>query len=61
MIGFMLPGINNAAHIGGLIGGVLVTMAVGVNYKSTTSEKINGVILTLIYTLFIIYMGFVGV
>ena len=40
LIGFTLPGINNAAHIGGLIGGVLISMAVGVKYKSTDVEKL---------------------
>jgi rhomboid protease GluP len=57
MIGFTLPGLNNAAHIGGLIGGVLASIAVGVKYKTTTTDKINGVILTLIFTAFLIYMN----
>lgn len=60
MVGFLSPGINNAAHIGGLIGGILMTMAVGVAYKSSTSEKINGWVLTIIYVSFLIYMGFIG-
>ena len=34
LIGFMTPGIDNAAHIGGLIGGILITMALGLKYKS---------------------------
>ena len=50
--------INNLAHIGGLIGGVLVSMAVGVKYKSTKSDIINGIIMTLIFTGFLIYMIF---
>ena len=58
LLGFMLVGVDSAAHIGGLIGGLLITMALGVKYKSTTSEKINGWILTLIYTSFIIYLAF---
>ena len=60
VVGFLSPGINNAAHIGGLIGGVLMTMAVGVAYKSSSSEKVNGWILTLIYVSFLVYMGFIG-
>lgn len=61
IIGFTISGIDNAAHIGGLIGGYLLTMAVGVPYKSTRSEKINGWILTTIFTVFLIYMAFHGI
>lgn len=57
-LGFMLNGVDNAAHIGGLIGGVLVSMMAGVKYKSSTMEKVNGLILTIIFTLFLIYLGF---
>ena len=37
VIGFMTTGIDNAAHVGGLVGGLLITMALGVKYKSSTS------------------------
>ncbi len=57
-LGSMLNGVDNAAHIGGLIGGVLVSMMAGVKYKSSTMEKVNGLILTIIFTLFLIYLGF---
>ena len=57
-IGFMATSIINLAHIGGLIGGVLVSMAVGVKYKSTKSDIINGIIMTTIFTAFLIYMIF---
>jgi len=58
-IGFFASGINNFAHIGGLIGGVLVSMAAGVKYKSNKSDIINGVIMTMIFVLFLIYIVFV--
>lgn len=58
LIGFSLPGINNAAHIGGLVGGVIISIALGVKYKSTQFEKINGWIISLIFTVFLIYMAF---
>lgn len=58
LIGFSMSGINNFAHIGGLIGGVLMAMTVGVKYKSGKSEMLNGAVLTTIFTLFLIYLGF---
>ena len=57
-IGFAMSGVNNSAHIGGLIGGCLLAMTVGVKYKSTKSDQINGAVMTLIYAAFLIYMGF---
>ncbi len=57
-LGFMLSGVDNWAHIGGLIGGVFSTMAVGIKYKSTKFEMVNGFILYLIYVLFLGYMIF---
>ena len=58
MLGFLFVYVDNWAHIGGLIGGVLSTMAVGIKYKSTKFEMVNGVILYLIYILFLGYMVF---
>jgi len=42
--GFIIKGVDNGAPIGGLIGGYLSTMIVGLKYKSTKSETINGII-----------------
>lgn len=58
LIGFTFSGIDNFAHIGGLIGGVFASMAVGVPDKSKTADKANGCILLLIYLTFIIYLAF---
>lgn len=58
LIGFTFSGIDNFAHIGGLIGGVFASMAVGVPDKSKTSDKANGCILLLIYLVFLIYLAF---
>lgn len=55
--GAFVTGIDNFAHIGGLIGGALITMALGVKYKSSNSEKINGAIITIILTAFMVYMA----
>lgn len=57
LYGFVVAGIDNAAHIGGLIGGVLMTSCLGVKYKSSKSEQINGIIITTIFTVFMIYMA----
>lgn len=58
ILGFTIEGIDNAAHIGGLVGGALATMALGVKDKSSWFEKINGWIITLIFLAFTIYMAF---
>lgn len=58
IIGFFAEGIDLAAHIGGLVGGVLVSMMVGVPDKSKTKDIINGTILTIIYLIFISYLAF---
>jgi len=58
IIGFVGTNINNLAHIGGLIGGVLLSMAVGVKYKSTKVDITNGIVMTLIFIGFLIYMIF---
>lgn len=57
-IGFTLPGIDNAAHIGGLIGGLLASMATGINGKTTKAEKTNGLIVLVIYIAFLSFMLF---
>lgn len=58
-IGFLMPGVDNSAHIGGLLGGALVTIALGVKDKSSNFEKVNGVIVTLLFLVFVMYMAFV--
>lgn len=59
IIGFLDTGIDNAAHIGGLVGGILLTMTLGIPDKSNKISKINGLILTIIYFVFIIYLAFI--
>ena len=57
VIGFSLPGIDNFAHIGGLIGGFLISKALGVNTRDKKSDKINGYVLSSIYLAFLIFLG----
>lgn len=58
-IGFISSGIDNWGHIGGLIGGIVITMALGVKEKSSNFEKINGWIICIIFLIFLMFMGFV--
>ena len=58
IIGFLNPGIDNSAHIGGLVAGILLSMLLGVPDKSSKQERINGIILTTIYLGFICYLAF---
>ncbi len=58
VLGFMVPSVDNAAHIGGLLGGYLATMALGVNGKSSKNEMVNGIITTIIYLIFLAYIVF---
>lgn len=54
--GFVLSGVDNAAHIGGLIGGYLTTMALGIKGKSKKQDQINGAIVLVIY---LVFLGFI--
>ncbi len=56
IIGFMLPGIDNFAHIGGLVGGYLLTMGLGIPGKSRKSDQINGWIVISLLIIFLSYM-----
>lgn len=56
LIGYLIAGIDNFGHIGGLIGGILCTMALGIDGKSKTFEKINGMICLLAFVGILIYV-----
>ncbi len=60
-IGFKFAGIDQFAHIGGLIGGILASMAVGVKYKSTKLDRINGIVMATLFLMFSIYLAFIYV
>ena len=59
-IGFIVPGIDYYAHIGGLVAGITTAMAFGFKTKSGKADKINGIILTIILFGFLIYMNFIA-
>ena len=58
LISFMFPGIDAYAHIGGLVGGYLATMALGVPGKNNKSERINGSIVLILLVIFLSYVLF---
>ena len=58
-IGFMVPGIDISGHIGGLIGGILVSMGIGIGDKGRKGDQINGIIVFILMTLAMLYMVFV--
>lgn len=57
-IGLMIPGVDVWAHIGGLIGGIFTTMAVGVPGKINKRSMINGTICTALLLGFLSYILF---
>ena len=56
LIGFIIPGIDNFAHIGGLVGGYLLTMALGIPGKYRKNDRINGTIVTILLLWFLAFM-----
>lgn len=58
-IGFMVPGIDISGHIGGLIGGVLISMAIGIGDKGRKTDQINGIIVFVLMTFAMLYMVYV--
>lgn len=53
------PGINLYAHVGGLIGGIIISTALGIKYKSSKIEKVNGTIVSIILFAILFYMSFI--
>ena len=58
-LGFVISNVDVAAHFGGLLGGLFITIALGIKYKSTKIEQINGWLVTLMFVGFLIYGAFI--
>lgn len=58
LIGLFIPGVDIYAHLGGLIGGIFATMAVGVPGKINKRSIINGIICTFVLIGFLSYILF---
>ena len=55
-MGGIVGGIDNFAHIGGLIGGVIASMIAGVPDRKSNSDRINGIIVLIVYAVFLCYL-----
>ena len=58
LLGFMVTGINMYAHIGGLIGGMLISSALGIKYKTYKFEKTNGWICSILLVIILTYLAY---
>lgn len=58
LLGFIIPGIDVYGHIGGLLGGLVLSYAFGVVNKENKKDKINGLIIyfILVAVLFMMLM-----
>jgi len=59
LIGVFVSGIDLYAHIGGFIGGLIASNAVGIKYKTSKSDKINGSVVAVLALLLLIYVNFI--
>ena len=58
-LSLLIKTISLSAHLGGLIGGLFASMAVGVERKSEKLDNINGIIVLTIFILFLIALLFI--
>ena len=58
LVGFMVPGINIYAHIGGLVGGIIISTFLGIKYKTSKFEKVNGFIASIILVIVLAYLAY---
>ena len=56
VLGMLIQSIDLFAHIGGLIGGLLISMAIGIGDKGRKSDQINGIIVFILMMIYMFYM-----
>ncbi len=56
IIGFVIPGIDVIGHIGGLVGGLLLSYSVGVVNKENKRDRVNGVVVLILMIAFLVFM-----
>lgn len=54
-LGYFIKNIDLSAHIGGLIGGVLISMAIGLGDKYRKNDQVNGLIVLIALLFFMFY------
>lgn len=59
VLGFMVPGIDNFAHIGGLIGGFFMASSLGLKYRKDKGNQIHYMIATILLVIVCIYFAFI--
>lgn len=57
-LGFTISSVDNFGHIGGLVGGFATAMAVGLTTKQGSTERLHGIIITVLLFAFLIFMNF---
>lgn len=57
-LGLIMTGIDFYAHVGGLVSGYLLSMAVGVTLREANNDRVNGIIMSIMLFAFLIFMVF---
>ncbi|WP_010678120.1 rhomboid family protein [Bacillus timonensis] len=59
VLGFMIPGIDNSGHIGGLVGGFLAASIVHLPKRKDYAKRLGGLVVTLATVGALLYIGYV--
>lgn len=58
MLSFLVPGINMYAHLGGFVGGMLISNSLGIKYKTSRFEKVNGIICSILLVITLVFLAY---